>query len=66
MAENLTDDALDVIIDIVMEVQMGLPRRLRWAREYWINLTRDWWYEWCGRRAYEHADMEENNAALEA
>lgn len=66
MVENLTDDALDVIIDIVMEVQMGLSRRLTWAREYWIDLTQDWWYEWCNRRTYEHADMEENNATLKA
>ena len=65
MVENLTDDALDVIIDIVMATQKRLARRLKRARVYWIGITRDWWCEWCDRSTYGHADMEESNATIE-
>ena len=66
MVERLTDDALDVVVDIVMVTMKRLPRRPVRTRGYWIGITRDWWHEWCDRRSYEYGDWEDDNAPLKA
>jgi len=49
---RLSDAALDAIVDIVMVTSKRLPRRSMRARQYWLDVTSDWWYEWCDRRSH--------------
>lgn len=66
MAENLTDDALNVVVDIVMDTQKRLRKHRRRANRYWMNITEDWWYEWCDRITYGDEGGEQDNAAIKA
>ena len=48
-AENLSDAALCVIIDITMTTSYRLARRLTNVRDYWLNVTGDCWCEYVHR-----------------
>lgn len=66
MVENLTDDALDIIIDIVQATSQRLYGNLMEARHYWLYITTDYYQEWCDRGACLSEREGERNATIEA